>query len=199
MESNTNATAVDAEVPVHTTSGNGNSEIVSSDETPQPRRNRSNTIKVRVPKHKRNVIKRNWSQITFPLVEDMKLRARFYIKALYVELSVTPETPKVACLIKGAEFFKAFIYGFELKDALQLLYIDNTFLDSFRLPSVEMLNPESIYSSYAFLSSVGETKFIIERTTRSRIVLVEDTVYVIGSSKNIRRARRAVLNLLYME
>lgn len=42
----------------------------------------------------------------------------------------------------------------------------------------------------------GKTKFTIENATRTRIVLADSKVHILGSFQNIQVARRAICNLI---
>jgi len=42
----------------------------------------------------------------------------------------------------------------------------------------------------------GKTKFTIENTTKTRIVLADSKIHILGAFKNIALARRAVCNLI---
>jgi RNA-binding protein PNO1 len=42
----------------------------------------------------------------------------------------------------------------------------------------------------------GKTKFTIENTTKTRIVLADSKIHTLGSFKNIALARRAICNLI---
>ena len=42
----------------------------------------------------------------------------------------------------------------------------------------------------------GKTKFTIENTTKTRVVLADSKIHILGSFKNIAIARRAICNLI---
>merc|ERR1711872_979808 len=54
---------------------------------------------------------------------------RFNLKTRNVEVRTCKDTEDVTNLQKAADFVRAFIYGFEVEDALALLRLDDLFID----------------------------------------------------------------------
>ena len=58
---------------------------------------------------------------------------RFNLKTRNVEIRTCKDTVDATNLQKAADFVKAFIYGFDVEDALALIRLDDLFIDSFEI------------------------------------------------------------------
>ncbi|KAI8034198.1 RNA-binding protein pno1 [Drosophila elegans] len=164
---------------------------------PKAKRARSELRKVSVPPHRYSSLKEHWMKIFTPVVEHMKLQIRFNMKARQVELRVGPETPDIANLQRGADFVRAFLCGFEVDDALALLRLEDLFVESFEIKDVKTLRGDHQSRAIGRLAGKGgRTKFTIENVTKTRIVLADSKIHILGSYQNIQLARRAVCNLI---
>lgn len=153
--------------------------------------------KVSVPAHRYSPLKENWMKIFTPVVEHLQLQIRFNLKTRNVELRTSPETTDIANLQKGADFVKAFIYGFEVEDALALLRLDDLFVETFEVQDVKPLKGDHLSRAIGRLAGKGgRTKYTIENVTKTRIVLADSKIHILGSYQNIQLARRAICNLI---
>merc|ERR1712121_498304 len=89
--------------------------------------------KIPVPSHRYSPLKESWMQIFEPIVQHLNLQIRFNLKTRNVEVRTCKETEDVTTLQKAADFVKAFIYGFEVEDALAIVRLDDLFIDSFEI------------------------------------------------------------------
>lgn len=153
--------------------------------------------KISVPAHRYTPLKENWLQIFTPIVEHLQLQCRFNLKTRNVEIRTCNETSDIANLQKAADFVKAFIYGFEVNDALALLRLDDLFVESFEIKDVKTLKGDHQSRAIGRLAGKGgRTKFTIENATKTRIILADSKVHILGSFQNIALARRAICNLI---
>ncbi|KAJ0972637.1 hypothetical protein J5N97_020596 [Dioscorea zingiberensis] len=121
--------------------------------------------KVPVPPHRFSPLKRCWLEIYTPVYEQMKIDIRMNLKT-------RSDTPDVSNLQKCADFVHAFMLGFDVADALALLRLDDLYVDSFEIKDVKMLRGEHLSRAIGRLSGKGgKTKFAIENSTRTRIVI----------------------------
>ncbi|TPX31879.1 hypothetical protein SmJEL517_g04924 [Synchytrium microbalum] len=155
------------------------------------------TRRVLIPPHRLTPLKKNWMQIYTPLVENMKLQVRMNLKARAVELRTCPETEETGALQKGADFVKAFSLGFEIDDALALLRLDDIYIDTFEIKDVKTLHGDHLSRAIGrIVGKDGKTRFAIENASRTRIVVADSKIHILGSFGNIKIARDAVVNLI---
>ncbi|EDW05533.1 RNA-binding protein pno1 [Drosophila mojavensis] len=194
---NANASDQDVEMQVDAATGIEGKERSSHGQASKPKRIRSEIRKVAVPPHRYSSLKEQWMKIFTPVVEHMKLQIRFNIKTRQVELRIGPETPDISNLQKGADFVKAFLCGFDVDDALALLRLEDLFIETFEIRDVKTLRGDHQSRAIGRLAGKGgRTKFTIENVTKTRIVLADSKIHILGSYKNIQLARRAICNLI---
>jgi len=153
--------------------------------------------KLPVPQHRLTPFRNAWELIYTPLVTHMKLQVRFNTKTKNVELKTSQHTEDISALQRGADFVRAFILGFELNDAMALLRLDDLFIDTFEIEDVKMLKGDHLSRAIGRIAGKdGKTKFAIENATRTRIVLADRHVHILGSFNNIKIARDAVVSLI---
>lgn len=153
--------------------------------------------KIAVPAHRYTPLKENWLKIFTPIVEHLQLQIRFNLKTRNVEIKICPDTPDIANLQKAADFVKAFICGFEVDDALALLRLDDLFVETFEIKDVKTLKGDHMSRAIGRLAGKGgRTKYTIENVTKTRIVLADSKIHILGSFQNIQLARRAICNLI---
>jgi len=158
---------------------------------------KENVRKVFVPNHRYTPLKENWLKIFTPIVEHLQLQVRFNLKTRYVEIKACADTKDIGNLQKAADFVKAFILGFEVEDALALIRLDDLFIESFEIKDVRSLKGDHQSRAIGRLAGKGgKTKFTIENVTKTRIVLADSKVHILGSFQNIQQARRAICSLI---
>ncbi|KAK9506933.1 hypothetical protein O3M35_008780 [Rhynocoris fuscipes] len=153
--------------------------------------------KVPVPQHRLTPLKENWMKIYTPIVEHLKLQIRFNLKTRNVEIRSCTDTEDISYVQKAADFVKAFVYGFDVEDALALLRLENLFVETFEVKDVKTLKGDHLSRAIGRLAGKGgRTKFTIENITKTRIVLADTKVHILGSYQNIQVAMRAICNLI---
>ena len=137
--------------------------------------------KIVVPSHRYTPLRENWVKIVGPIVEHLKLQIRFNTKSRCVELRPDSDEKDDANLQKGADFVRAFILGFDVEDALALLRLESLFIESFEIKDVKTLKNQHLSRAIGRLAGKGgRTKFTIENVTKTRIVLADSKIHILG-------------------
>ncbi|CAI9283449.1 unnamed protein product [Lactuca saligna] len=153
--------------------------------------------KISVPKHRYTPLKKAWMDIYSPVYEQMKVDIRMNVKTRNVELMTRRDTPDVSNLQKCADFVHAFMLGFDVIDAVALLRMDELYVDSFEIKDVKTLKGEHLSRAIGRLSGKGgKTKFAIENSTKTRIVIADTKIHILGSFANIKVARDSLCSLI---
>ena len=173
----------------------------------------SETRKVLIPPHRMTPLKSAWSKIYPPLVEHLKLQVRMNVKARAVELRTSKYTTDSGALQKGEDFVKAFSLGFDVDDSIALLRLDDLYIETFEIKDVKTLNGEHLGRAIGRIAGKvgldpvtnieiaeklqdGKTKFAIENASRTRVVLADQKIHILGGFKNIHIAREAIVSLI---
>lgn len=155
------------------------------------------TRKVPVPPHRMTPLKNSWAKIYPPLVEHLKLQVRMNIKSRAVELRTSRFTTDAGALQKGEDFIKAFTLGFDVDDAIALLRLDDLYIETFEIKDVKTLQGEHLGRAIGRIAGKdGKTKFAIENTSKTRVVLADSKIHILGGFRNIRIAREAIVSLI---
>lgn len=154
--------------------------------------------KVPVPPHRMAPLKQQWSKIYPPLVDHLKLQVRMNLKTKTVELKTNMKyTKDPDALQKGADFLKAFTLGFDLDDAIALLRLDDLYIETFEIKDVKTLQGDHLSRAIGRIAGKdGRTKFSIENATRTRLVIADSKIHILGGFTNIKMAREAVVSLI---
>eukprot|EP00461_Guttulinopsis_vulgaris_P001502 UN01502 len=154
-------------------------------------------MKVNVPQHRLTPLRNTWQQICEPIITHMGLAIRYNNDLKSIELLTTPKTVHPNAIQKAHDFCRAFCLGFDLRDAIALLRLDDLYIDSFELKDVKTLNGDNLSRAIGRVAGHGgKTKFTIENATKTRIVLADTYIHVLGSYQNIRTAKRALSRLI---
>lgn len=153
--------------------------------------------RIPVPPQRLTPLRNNWKTLLNPLVEHMQLQVRMNTKRRCVEIRISKKTEDSGALQKGADFMRAFMLGFEVQDAIALLRLNDLFLDSFEVKDVKRLTGHHLARAIGRIAGqAGKTKNAIENSTRTRIVLADSKIHIMGSFANAKSARNAICSLI---
>lgn len=153
--------------------------------------------RVSVPQHRLTPLRDSWMSLYQPVTEHLVLDMRMNLKTKKVELKTKKQTPDAGNLQKGADFVQAFLLGFEVADAIALLRLSDLYLESFEVKDVKTLRGEHMSRAIGRMAGKsGKTKYTIENATKTRIVLADTKIHILGSYQSIRVARDAICSLI---
>lgn len=153
--------------------------------------------KLIVPQHRMPPFREKWLEIYEPIVSLLKLQIRMNPKTRVIELKTSSQTTDVGAIQKAADFIKAFILGFAVNDAIALVRLDDLFIDSFQVNDVKMLHGDNLSRAIGRIAGKdGKTRFTIENATRTRIVIADSHIHILGSFNNIKIARDCICSLI---
>ncbi|KAG8885579.1 pre-rRNA-processing protein pno1 [Tulasnella sp. 331] len=125
--------------------------------------------RIPIPPHRMAPLKKEWVNIFTPLTEMLGLQVRMN-------------------LLKKAV---------EMRDAIALLRLDDLYLDSFEIKDVKSLSGDHLSRAIGRIAGQdGKTRFTIENATRTRVILADTKVHILGSFQNIKLAKDAIVALI---
>ena len=78
-----------------------------------------------------------------------------------------------------------------------MLRLDDLYVDSFLVTDVKMLAGDHLSRAIGRVTGQdGKTKYAIENATRTRIVVADQKIHIMGAFSNIKMARDAICNLI---
>jgi len=158
---------------------------------------RSEFRRIPVPPHRYTPLRNEWMRIYTPIVEHLKLDVRMNPRNRSVELKTSQHTDDVDTLQKAADFVRAFLLGFDVADAVALLRVEDLFVDTFQVTDVKILKGDHLSRAIGRVAGKdGKCKYAIENATKTRIILAESRVHILGSFANIKMARDAICALI---
>uniref|UniRef100_A0A2P2I015 RNA-binding protein pno1-like n=1 Tax=Hirondellea gigas TaxID=1518452 RepID=A0A2P2I015_9CRUS len=154
--------------------------------------------KVVIPQHRVTPLKTNWLKITETIVKNLHLDIRYDPKLKQVFIRTTDKTEDTSSLQKAADFIQAFAYGFEVDDAMALLRLHDLYVETFDIKDVKgTLAGDHVGRAIGRLAGKGgKTRFTLENATKTRIILADSRVHILGAFANIAAVRRAICNLI---
>ncbi|MBW0569421.1 hypothetical protein O181_109136 [Austropuccinia psidii MF-1] len=157
------------------------------------------SAKVSISPHRLAPLKKAWPQIYSPIVEELGLLVRMNVPARRVELKTSKHTisPASSTLTKAINFLHTFNLGFSPDDALALLRLEEIYLESFEIKDVKALTGDHLSRAIGRIAGKdGRTRFTIENASRTRIVLADTKIHILGSFSAIKIARDAICALI---
>ncbi len=142
-------------------------------------------------------LKNNWLKIYTPLVDQLKLQVRMNLKSKSIEIRTCAQTHDIGYIQKGADFYVHFTLGFSIEDSIAMLRLEDIFIESFEIKDVKNLQGDHLSRAIGRITGKdGKTKFTIENTSRTRIVVADTKIHILGTTQNNRVARDAIVSLI---
>ncbi|EJD05923.1 uncharacterized protein FOMMEDRAFT_78881 [Fomitiporia mediterranea MF3/22] len=158
---------------------------------------KSEMRRIPIPPHRMTPLKNEWVNIFGPLTEVLGLQVRMNVHRRCVEIRTSKYTKEVGSIQKGADFVKAFALGFDVNDSIALLRMDDLYLDSFEIKDVKTLHGDHLARAIGRIAGhSGKTKFTIENASRTRVILADTKIHILGAFQNIKIARDAIVSLI---
>ena len=154
--------------------------------------------KILVPPNRMKPVRENWTTIVKVLVEHMKIQIRMNPKKKCIDVRSSPTTTDPCAIRKCEDFLKAYMCGFELQDAIAMLRLEDLYLETFLIKDVKA-NLHGDHLSRAIgriCGEKGKTKNAIENATRTRIIIQDQKIHILGSHINTQLARNSICSLI---
>lgn len=154
-------------------------------------------MKVPIPPHRMGPLKNDWMKIYPPLVDQLKLQVRMNPRKKQLELRTCANTVDNSALQKGTDFVRAFTLGFDVDDAMAIIRLDELYVETFEIKDVKTLQGDHMGRAIGRIAGKdGKTKFAIENASRTRVVLADSKIHILGGFTNIKIAREAIVSLI---
>nr|XP_027200354.1 RNA-binding protein pno1-like [Dermatophagoides pteronyssinus] len=169
--------------------------------------------RVRVPTHRVGALKKHWKALIEPLTAHLKLAVKFDPKSLQILLlpaallaasaddaAFARETALAegeAHCAKAVEYLNAFLAGFAVQDCVAILRLRDIYLQSFKVTDVKNLKRDHLKRAIArIVGTKGRTKNSIQHSTKTRLLIADKTIHLLGSHENIALARDSICSLI---
>lgn len=150
-----------------------------------------------IPPHRFAPLKASWNKIYLPLVEHLKLQVKMNVRQRKVLIRTCKDTTDPGAIQKGDDFLKAFTLGFDIDDAVALLRLDDLYIETFEIKDVKTLQGDHLSRAIGRIAGKdGKTKFAIENASRTRVVLADSKIHILGGFTNIKIARETIVSLI---
>jgi RNA-binding protein PNO1 len=152
---------------------------------------------IAVPPHRFSPLRASWNKIYAPLVEHLKLQVKMDVKHRKILIRTCKETSDPGAVQKGADFLRAFTLGFDVDDAVALLRLDDLYIETFEIKDVKTLTGDHQSRAIGRIAGKdGKTKYAIENASRTRVVLADSKIHILGGFTNIKIARETIVSLI---
>ena len=168
---------------------------------------------VLIPKYKMPKIKQNWLKIYTAVIEHGNVQIRFNPLNKCVE--VKTETDQTDCKIslkeKGPEnislnriyvdrcilFITAILEGFKVDDSISILKFKDVFIEKFEISEVRRMKANHLSRAIGrIVGRQGKVKETIENLSKVKFNLINNVIYLMGTTSSIVMAKDAIGRLI---
>lgn len=204
IDSSAPAEAMEEDSELQNTPSGSSSVTVDVDGKPkfasaasQKQRVKKEIRSIPIPPHRFAPLKASWNKIYLPLVEHLKLQVKMNVRQRKVLIRTCKDTTDPGAIQKGDDFLKAFTLGFDIDDAVALLRLDDLYIETFEIKDVKTLQGDHLSRAIGRIAGKdGKTKFAIENASRTRVVLADSKIHILGGFTNIKIARETIVSLI---
>ncbi|KAF1741049.1 hypothetical protein MXB_2136 [Myxobolus squamalis] len=126
----------------------------------------SDLRKVFIPTHRRSPLKSVWAKVYRPLVDFLKLQVRYNI-------------------------------NIDVQDAVALIRLNELYVESFSVTDIKPLKGDHLSRAIGRIAgSGGKMRYTLENASKTRIIIADSRVHILGSYESIQVARNAICDLV---
>lgn len=144
-------------------------------------------------------LKRDWPKIYSPLVDECGLMVRMNVGKKSIEIKTSKHTasPSSVVLQRAVDFVAAYGLGFAAEDAVAMLRMEDLYVETFEIKDVKNLQGDHLGRAIGRIAGKdGKTRFTIENASRTRIVLADQKIHILGTFTSLKIARDAICALI---
>lgn len=168
---------------------------------------------VAIPQYKLRKIKENWLKIYTAIIEHGKVQLRYNIIQKCVEFKASTKAVADCKIALNGEvenmsinklylercvlFINAVLDGFKVEDATALLKYKDVFCEKFEIEEVRKMKQNHLTRAIGrVIGRQGRTKEAIENFSQVKFNLINNTVFMLGTTTSITMAKDAICRLI---
>lgn len=168
---------------------------------------------VEIPKNKLHKIKENWMKIYSAVVEHGKVQLRYNVikRAIEFRINISKDDCKISLKSNSEKnisinkmyldrcilFIEIILDGFKTDDAAALLKYKDVFCEKFEITEVRKMKSNHLTRAIGrVIGRQGKTKETIENFSQVKFNLINNKVFLLGTTGAIKMAKEAICRLI---